>query len=629
MKKTINVKMWIRRVFIFLFMIISQKSFSQNAVHTLQITNVMREYDYAKDVNIINDKIDHYIGCTVENQDYINITKMRLNSTSPYVLWSVKYYPSSDDPLRLFKMIDFSIDYIAVLGKSNDKIIYMLINKANGSIARSYEYITTHVYPAPYDFVSFNGLSGLDLERCMYKYEYEDETRPVKSNNNQLTSAPANNIVITGSVHYSDKIVLNEIKNSFAFKINALSGAIVWSKMYTSGLFPVFADPSLLIDSLDYDSFNDVQEDPNNGNLYLTGTSNTLVQHPIIQNLYDNRLSSSIAAIDGRNGNLIYNLNEMQYIGVQSIVDNTDGNVITIYNDYMDYESIYVTERDAATGSLIMAKKYSTYLWDNQYLRGFDPYTITQDQEYFYIAGYYTDINDYDNSTVYPVGTLYYLKLDKSNLSVVESIARPMQGNNYIKDENDPIPDIYHRQIGIGNIFYYPNISNLMEGFLYSLGLSTPASVTFIETQRLLSGFTPQRYNDCFVDLIINEEPWEPVTTDELVQDRLNLVYNQASIFEAEYPIDYVISCKEPDVEEESKPQFIFPNPADDVFNINEKEISEVLVYNSTGQLMLQRMISTDETNKKFDVSEFSPGIYFVQLYYKDGKVERHILKKQ
>jgi len=63
----------------------------------------------------------------------------------------------------------------------------------------------------------------------------------------------------------------------------------------------------------------------------------------------------------------------------------------------------------------------------------------------------------------------------------------------------------------------------------------------------------------------------------------------------------------------------IFPNPASDFININTKEKSEIQIFNSTGQLILSQ--NANSINTRLDISDFSTGVYFLNIMDEDGLI--------
>jgi photosystem II stability/assembly factor-like uncharacterized protein len=69
----------------------------------------------------------------------------------------------------------------------------------------------------------------------------------------------------------------------------------------------------------------------------------------------------------------------------------------------------------------------------------------------------------------------------------------------------------------------------------------------------------------------------------------------------------------------------IFPNPADKTLSIsveNGTTIQEVLIYNQTGQKVLQ----CKPVNNTLDISKFRPGMYIVEMVTKQGKVREKLM---
>ncbi|MCD4682513.1 MAG: T9SS type A sorting domain-containing protein [Bacteroidales bacterium] len=69
----------------------------------------------------------------------------------------------------------------------------------------------------------------------------------------------------------------------------------------------------------------------------------------------------------------------------------------------------------------------------------------------------------------------------------------------------------------------------------------------------------------------------------------------------------------------------IFPNPASDIVTIDsEFEIVNLKVYNQTGQIVAEEMVNNK--SHRFDVSLLNPGIYFLQIDFKDERILRKII---
>ena len=68
----------------------------------------------------------------------------------------------------------------------------------------------------------------------------------------------------------------------------------------------------------------------------------------------------------------------------------------------------------------------------------------------------------------------------------------------------------------------------------------------------------------------------------------------------------------------------LYPNPMDDILNIDTQEnIYEIRMYNILGKMVYQGM-----SEKQIDTKDFKKGTYFVQLTFNDGKkISGKILK--
>lgn len=56
----------------------------------------------------------------------------------------------------------------------------------------------------------------------------------------------------------------------------------------------------------------------------------------------------------------------------------------------------------------------------------------------------------------------------------------------------------------------------------------------------------------------------------------------------------------------------LYPNPAKDVLNITVKKAATAIIYNSTGQVILN--VEVDKDNNIINISHLAPGMYFIQL---------------
>ena len=70
-------------------------------------------------------------------------------------------------------------------------------------------------------------------------------------------------------------------------------------------------------------------------------------------------------------------------------------------------------------------------------------------------------------------------------------------------------------------------------------------------------------------------------------------------------------------VEEESGDFELFPNPARDyiqVINKGQAAISQLKIFNSTGQMVLSKEYANQFNYTQLDVSELTKGMYFISL---------------
>lgn len=93
-----------------------------------------------------------------------------------------------------------------------------------------------------------------------------------------------------------------------------------------------------------------------------------------------------------------------------------------------------------------------------------------------------------------------------------------------------------------------------------------------------------------------------------------------SSLFVDELVFDYSTDIKEVQAIEYK----VFPNPAQDVVNINCKNSNnnQVLIYNITGQVVYNNMFYTSQF--KINTSDFKEGIYFIKI---SNKIQKLIVK--
>lgn len=93
-----------------------------------------------------------------------------------------------------------------------------------------------------------------------------------------------------------------------------------------------------------------------------------------------------------------------------------------------------------------------------------------------------------------------------------------------------------------------------------------------------------------------------------------------SSLFVDELVFDYSTDIKEV----QSIEYKVFPNPAQDVVNINCKNSNnnQVLIYNITGQVVYNNMFNTSQF--KINTSDFKEGIYFIKI---SNKIQKLIVK--
>nr|NQU91071.1 T9SS type A sorting domain-containing protein [Bacteroidota bacterium] len=70
----------------------------------------------------------------------------------------------------------------------------------------------------------------------------------------------------------------------------------------------------------------------------------------------------------------------------------------------------------------------------------------------------------------------------------------------------------------------------------------------------------------------------------------------------------------------------IFPNPATDIINIFADGLSEIFIYNQTGQLMLNRQVDGDNT--KLEVHNLEAGVYFIKIVTVSGIINEKLIMK-
>ena len=79
--------------------------------------------------------------------------------------------------------------------------------------------------------------------------------------------------------------------------------------------------------------------------------------------------------------------------------------------------------------------------------------------------------------------------------------------------------------------------------------------------------------------------------------------------------------------DEKSSHLSIFPNPANDILNIRGEEISRVMVYDATGQMMEDRVVGEKDV-VRIDVKDYSIGVFIVKIFFGDGFTIRRFVKQ-
>jgi len=129
-------------------------------------------------------------------------------------------------------------------------------------------------------------------------------------------------------------------------------------------------------------------------------------------------------------------------------------------------------------------------------------------------------------------------------------------------------------------------------------------------------GFFPDRMGTLFY-------PVTPYIVKDLLcfQQNDNLIYAHPRLYKGECYIDMLVDVKDID---HSPVVNVYPNPAVDqlfiqhALNLN-KNTSSVLLMDVMGRVVLQKPL--DASLVQLDVSTISPGIYFVQILSKEGRV--------
>jgi hypothetical protein len=76
----------------------------------------------------------------------------------------------------------------------------------------------------------------------------------------------------------------------------------------------------------------------------------------------------------------------------------------------------------------------------------------------------------------------------------------------------------------------------------------------------------------------------------------------------------------------ESSSVFLYPNPSQDILNIdirNDLTLSGCKIYNQLGQLVLK-----SENRKELSIAELNPGLYELEVSTDKGSVRKKIVKE-
>ena len=71
----------------------------------------------------------------------------------------------------------------------------------------------------------------------------------------------------------------------------------------------------------------------------------------------------------------------------------------------------------------------------------------------------------------------------------------------------------------------------------------------------------------------------------------------------------------------------IYPNPTSDFVNIESRGIKEIVIYNSLGQKLKEINNHNSDELIQLDCSDFTKGMYHLQIIYEDKNVVKRLVK--
>ncbi len=71
---------------------------------------------------------------------------------------------------------------------------------------------------------------------------------------------------------------------------------------------------------------------------------------------------------------------------------------------------------------------------------------------------------------------------------------------------------------------------------------------------------------------------------------------------------------------------FIYPNPTSDFVSIKTDNIQKINVYNSLGQLVIERQVNQDFT--QIDFTKLNKGVYFISIIKDNSVINKKVIYK-
>lgn len=307
-------------------------------------------------------------------------------------------------------------------------------------------------------------------------------------------------------------------------------------------------------------------------------------------------------------------------ISVDAYYDQDTEEVFMLVN-YSNTHHFAVTALENATGNIIPAKSWYAMTPTEGNFYGFSLLRSASNVNNLIITGYareYWDGVHLNNTNV------FILEFEKADGNIV--------GDAYVYEvfHQDVFIDEYDFWFFQMPLVYYPDISILHNDgnsdFYISLGYRTNAD-GLTETEFFKTSTNKQ--NECDNSILnLNIQPQSNIEFISTVFVGFNPSFDNSLSFN-EHTISFNEgSCSSTVFAEEIRlsNDAVFPNPASDIINVSDSEISKLEIIDYTGKVLMSKSL---KNNNQINISHISDGLYLINLHYNDGKIKTKRFVKQ